>query len=378
MSKHSKTNIREVAAHACVSPATASRALNGNTSVDAELAQRVFASARALGYHVNKSTERKQSIALILPGISNTYYSHTATGVIDAAKRAGYLVNVMLSDSDPDQELDCLMKACDPNTAGIIIAPITNRDPRAASPTLAYMPIVVTGPRFIADGLIHVHLDNNEAAYLCTRYLLRLGRKNIAFFIHYWAEHIQNYEDFIKKYQSSNHGCFTRARPLRRVLPGPGGSRAGTESFFAGFRRLQLRIRLFRRKTAARFRHRLRCGDRSERPMRRGHFEFPAGAGFQCPRSGVARMLRQRFDCESHVSRLTSISSVDYEIGRHCAEQLFHLINGEPAHDVEIGAKLQIKNSTQYISYNPADSPAVYPNQVGPAIVNRTASASIY
>lgn len=367
MSKHSKTNIREVAAHACVSPATASRALNGNTSVDAELAQRVFASARALGYHVNKSTERKQSIALILPGISNTYYSHTATGVIDAAKRAGYLVNVMLSDSDPDQELDCLMKACDPNTAGIIIAPITNRDPRAASPTLAYMPIVVTGPRFIADGLIHVHLDNNEAAYLCTRYLLRLGRKNIAFFIHYWAEHIQNYEDFIKKYQSSNHGCFTahdrydgycRALEEAGLEPNPSLLAFGGfsyESGYSGARQLLASGIDFDAVIVPND----RCGAGILNSLQEQGFNVPGQVSLVCLDSGlIAKVMSPR---------LTSISSVDYEIGRHCAEQLFHLINGEPAHDVEIGAKLQIKNSTQYISYNPADSPAVYPNQVGPA-----------
>lgn len=183
MTKCGKPNIRQVAAHAGVSPATVSRVLNGNAAVDAALAQRVFASARTLGYPISKAVEGKKNIVLILPGISNTYYSHTATGIIDVANRAGYRVNILLSNSDPDQETECLINACSSDTAGIIIAPVTNRDPRAASPTLSHIPIVVTGPRYIADGLIHVHLDNEEAAYLSTRYLLRLGRKRIAFII---------------------------------------------------------------------------------------------------------------------------------------------------------------------------------------------------
>ena len=41
MTKCGKPNIRQVAAHAGVSPATVSRVLNGNAAVDAALAQRV-------------------------------------------------------------------------------------------------------------------------------------------------------------------------------------------------------------------------------------------------------------------------------------------------------------------------------------------------
>ncbi len=364
MSKHVKTNIREVAAHADVSPATASRALNGNASVDAELAQRVFASARALGYHVNKPETRKQSIALILPGISNTYYSHTATGVIDAARKAGYLVNIMLSDANPDQELECLIKASGSNTAGIIIAPVTDRDPRTASAALAYMPIVVTGPRFIADGLIHVHLNNNEAAYLCTRYLLRLGRKNIAFFIHYWAEHIHNYEDFIKKYQSSNHGLFTAhdryegyCRALREagLEPNPSLLAFGGFSYEAGYscaRQLLASDIDFDAVIVPND----RCGAGILNSLQEQGFNVPSQVSLVCLDSDlVAKVMSPR---------LTSISSVDYEIGQHCAEQLFHLINGEPAHDVEISAKLQIKNSTQYLSDSSTGSSAAGANQL--------------
>lgn len=146
MTKCGKPNIRQVAAHAGVSPATVSRVLNGNAAVDAALAQRVFASARTLGYPISKTVEGKKNIVLILPGISNTYYSHTATGIIDVANRAGYRVNILLSNSDPNQETECLINACNSDTAGIIIAPVTNRDPRAASPTLSHIPIVVTAP----------------------------------------------------------------------------------------------------------------------------------------------------------------------------------------------------------------------------------------
>lgn len=49
MSKPEKSTLRLVAVRAGVSPATASRALNGNPSVDKELSRRVFAAAQELG-----------------------------------------------------------------------------------------------------------------------------------------------------------------------------------------------------------------------------------------------------------------------------------------------------------------------------------------
>lgn len=345
-----KVNIRQVAAKAEVSPATASRALNQNASVDAALAQRVFAAARTLGYPVRKITGKKRNIVLIVPGIGSTYYSITASGVIEEAKKAGYQVTVMLSGSDPDQEWQCLIDACDPNTAGIIMAPITNRDPRTACPALAHMPIVVTGPRFIAPGLVHVHMNNEEAAYLSTRYLLRLGRKNIAFILYYWQEHIHNFEEFIREYKTLNPGNYTAhdrftgyCRALREagLEPNPSLLAFGGFSYESGYscaRQLLASTVDFDAVIVPND----RCGAGVLNSLQQQGFNVPGQVSLVCLDSDlIAKVVSPR---------LTSISSVDYEIGQHCAKELIHLINGEPASDVEIGVKLLINNSTYLIS----------------------------
>ena len=51
---NSKVQLRDVAHHAGVSNATASRILNGNTSVDPEMRDRVLASVKLLGYRTNR------------------------------------------------------------------------------------------------------------------------------------------------------------------------------------------------------------------------------------------------------------------------------------------------------------------------------------
>ena len=347
MSRTGKANIRQVAAHAGVSPATASRALNGNETVDPELARRVFASARALGYPLGKADEKK-NISLIVPGIANTYYSHTATGVIDTAKKAGYRVNILLSNSDPEQETECLIEAGNSDSAGVIIAPVTNRDPRVVSPTLSHIPIVVTGPRYIADGLVHVHLDNEEAVYLSTRYLLRLGRKRIAFVIYHWANHIRNYEDFIKEYETSNHGCFTAydrytgyCRALREagLEPDPSLLLFGGFSYDSGYSCIR-QLLVSGIDFDAIIVPNDRCGAGVLNSLQEQGFNVPSQVSLVCLDSDlIAKVISPK---------LTSISSMDYTIGQHCAQQLINLINGEPAHDVEIDAKLLIENSTYF------------------------------
>lgn len=349
MGRSPKLNIRCVAAAAGVSPATASRALNGNASVNEALAQRVLSAARDLGYRPGGSAKAKKNIVFIMPGVSNTYYSKTLTGVLDVAQSAGYRVQLMLSGVDPKQELACLQAACGPDTAGIILVPITNTDPRLAVPELAEIPIVITGPRYLADGLIHVHLDYIEAACQSTRYLLRLGRKNIAFLVYSWAQCIQNYEMFIQEYSAANRGCFTvfdcytgycMALEEAGLKPDPSLLAFGGMSYESG------------------------CDCTQQLLSSGAYFDAVIAPNDRCGAGVLNSLLAQGFRVPSQVSlvcldsdliakvvspTLTCMGSVNYEMGRHCAYQMLHLLNGEAAQDVSISSRLLIENSTQFI-----------------------------
>lgn len=348
MRKPGKTNIRLVAEAAGVSPATASRALNGNAFVSEELVQRVLSAAQSLGYPVNGDVKMKKNIVFIMPGISNTYYSQTVTGVLDVVEPLGYRVQIMLSNLTAEKERFCLQKACAPDTAGIIIAPVTSSDPRAAAPALASLPIVVTGPRHLADDLIHVHLDHVEMGYQSTRYLLRLGRKSIAFVIYRWAKNLHNYEDFSQSYQTMSHGCFTcydsftgycRALEEAGIQMNPSLLAFGGMDYQSGV------------DCAKQF----LCSDT--------HFDAVIAPNDRCGAGILNSLQAQGFHVPSHISllcldsdliakvvspSLTGMASANYEIGQHCAYQLLHLINGEPAENVSISPKLLIESSTQF------------------------------
>ena len=256
----------------------------------------------------------------------------------------------MLSYSDPEKERLCLQAACNSDTAGIILAPVTNTDPRLAVPELADIPLVITGPRNLADGLVHVHLDNIEAAYQTTRYLLRLGRKNIAFVMYFWAHHIQNYAEFLKEYHSARPGCFTAfdryygyCRALEEVgisNPDPNLLSFGGMSYESGFDCAQQLL-----CSGADFDAVIipndRCGAGMLNALQAQGFQVPDQISLVCLDSDLVGQVVS--------PTLTSLSSADYKLGEHCAHQLVHLIRREPAQNVVVTPKLLIESSTKVV-----------------------------
>ena len=99
MSENAPT-LSEVAAHAGVSLATASRALNGSArKVNPELQERVLASAQALGYSPNVQAQAvargtSNVVALVVGDIADPYFSSIASGVVRVADERGLVVTI--------------------------------------------------------------------------------------------------------------------------------------------------------------------------------------------------------------------------------------------------------------------------------------------
>jgi LacI family transcriptional regulator len=92
--------LAQVAAHAGVSLATASRALNGSTrKVNPELQERVLASASALGYSANVQAQAvargtSNVVALVVGDIADPYFAAIASGVVRVADERGLIVTI--------------------------------------------------------------------------------------------------------------------------------------------------------------------------------------------------------------------------------------------------------------------------------------------
>ncbi|MGW4488479.1 LacI family DNA-binding transcriptional regulator [Amycolatopsis sp. NPDC004368] len=176
--------ISDVAARAGVSTATVSRALNGKSTVDPELAARVVAAAEELGYHPNglaRNLRRQETavLALIISDVENPFFTAIARGVEDLAQVSGYSVVLCNSDENEDKERRYIDVALQERVAGVVLSPTsrsTNVDRlrRQGTPVVAVDRPLDGGP----DG-DQVLVDTRRAARDATRHLLAGGYRRV-------------------------------------------------------------------------------------------------------------------------------------------------------------------------------------------------------
>ncbi len=124
----SVVTIADVARHCGVGVMTVSRVINGGRLVNPRTAARVRSAIRKLGYHPNEAArilkgQIAKTIGLILPGLSDTFFSVCAHAVQQFAAQRGYTTVLLASERDPKMELTQLAMLKSRSVAGLLIMP---------------------------------------------------------------------------------------------------------------------------------------------------------------------------------------------------------------------------------------------------------------
>ena len=106
-------NLRDVAAKAGVSPATASRVFGGSESVHAETRARVLAAAAELGYVMNGLARSMlgrgpRTIAFVVRQMIGPTFAALAAGVESLATENGYLLLICTTGADAEREREVI------------------------------------------------------------------------------------------------------------------------------------------------------------------------------------------------------------------------------------------------------------------------------
>ena len=182
--------IKDVAERAGISPSTVSRVLNRSGYASPETQRRVEEAATELGYHPNwlaRGLKGKSShlIGLIIPDISNTYYTAIAQGVTAELRAHDYEPILCVNNEDPQIDLHYLQILQQKHVDGILYAHPACGTNRTFVQDLARsgMPIVEINRQHAGDLLDAAVADNFRGAYQMTNYLIGLGHRRIGLII---------------------------------------------------------------------------------------------------------------------------------------------------------------------------------------------------
>jgi DNA-binding LacI/PurR family transcriptional regulator len=185
VAKRRSITIRDVARLAGVSVSSVSVVLNQKGTASAGVRQRVEEAIAALDYYPDIAarslkTGQSKAIGMVVPDVTNPYYTEVMSGLEALATSRGYSVILSNSGEDPMRERENLRMLYTHRVAGVVLA---CSDGYAMYDRLVNrrFPIVFVDRLPVADfdGRA-VIVDNVGAAHAATNHLIELGHEKIA------------------------------------------------------------------------------------------------------------------------------------------------------------------------------------------------------
>ena len=187
-----KITIRDVAREAGVSTSLVSMVLNAKRDKDGNLdcnvnkdtARKVIDVIKRLGYRPNKAAAslrsgRAYTIGVVVPDISNRFFSHLCRYIETVAAKEGYMVQFSSFDENPDNFSEAIETYVGSGVEGLVVAPCLGGDAAIKRAVDASIPVVLVDREAQVEGVGSVLLDNEQAGRLIVGHLFRNGYKRI-------------------------------------------------------------------------------------------------------------------------------------------------------------------------------------------------------
>lgn len=176
-------NLRTLADHLGLSPATLSLVLNdspGAKAIPQETKERIFEAARRFNYRPNPiarslRSQRTHTIGVLLPDLSDPYSALVLSGIEDYLIQQRYFFFIASHRHDGrliDQYTQLFVQRC---VEGLVVV---DTPPQAPS----HLPVVAVSRHDDIEGVTNIILDHERAATLALEHLVALGHRQIAVF----------------------------------------------------------------------------------------------------------------------------------------------------------------------------------------------------
>jgi len=178
--------IYDVAREANVSMATVSRVVNGNQNVKPATRKKVLEVIDRLDYRPNAvarglASKKTTTVGVIIPDISNAFFSALARGIDDVAGMYKYNIILANSDGDMQKEVNVLNNLLAKQVDGVIFMGHHITDEIRAEFSRSKTPVVLAGSIDEDMQVGSVNIDYTQAASDAVDLLAKNGNKKIAF-----------------------------------------------------------------------------------------------------------------------------------------------------------------------------------------------------
>lgn len=179
-----KPTIKDVALRAKVSIATVSRIVNNLSGYSEETRERVLDSIKEMGYRpnaiarslVNKKTN---TIGVLLPSVSSKFAAELLRGIENRAHSLEHSVIVCNTRNDGTRTMEYLQVLAEKQVEGIIFASEWLKDIYAENIIAMHAQVVLVSTISYKYQIPYVKVDDKQAAYRATQYLIEKGHRKI-------------------------------------------------------------------------------------------------------------------------------------------------------------------------------------------------------
>lgn len=175
--------IKDVAKKLNVSYATVSKALSDKSDISEEMKKKVRKAAKELNYKPNfiargLVTRQTSTIGLIVPDITNPFYSEIARAIEETVNKEGYSVFLCNSNWDNDRENEYISLLASKMVDGIIMAPTGTNNINVDN---IEIPIVTLGTKKNYNKESYVVIDDEKGGFIAVEHLIKEGCRKIMF-----------------------------------------------------------------------------------------------------------------------------------------------------------------------------------------------------
>lgn len=178
--------IDDVARHAGVSAMTVSRVVNEKEEVSPVTRQRVQEAIDRLGYRPSDIarglvTKRTGTLGLVIPDVSNPFFSEVARGAEHVAYAEGYNVFLCNTEEDTDRELAVLKSLEEKRVDGVVLCSSRLEKSELEAAVARHPAVVLVNRQSSGSNVSAVLIDDEAGGRMATQHLLETGHRAIGF-----------------------------------------------------------------------------------------------------------------------------------------------------------------------------------------------------